>query len=431
MILTRPAGCWAPLSPSGLRPAGGQSLIVHIHCLSHLDLVQRRRTTNRLSDVRFSQGLARNHDDVEMIVPYVYRRDNVAKREIREHYGLDGSLRITSLPTPLWEDAPRFIRIPTWSAAVASAFAARQLRQRGGPSVWISRDHNAMLAILLAKRAARRAAGDPLVVYWAHELHSDDRRIAWLYRNADAVLMTNSAIQEDLHTRYGVPLERTDVTVNPVPPELFEKAPDRRKARRQLELDLDRPLVVYTGKLGIGFQEAEYILEAARLLPDYRFVFTGGSEEVAAYWRSRCRQMGVPNASFTGFLADWEDVRRYQMAADVLVSYYTSENKVFDYNYPQKITEYMASGTPLVTLEARATQDVLTSENAMFVEPHCPLALAATIDRVVGDPALGRSIAERAYRDARELTLDKWGAKTLAFLARLAGDVKSGQRARG
>ncbi len=260
------------------------------------------------------------------------------------------------------------------------------------------------------------------MVYWAHEFLPEDRRIAWLYRHVDGVLATNSAIRDDLEGVLGVPRDRTAVTLNPVPPELFATAPDRKAARHQLGLDQEVPVVVYTGKLGVDFEEVEYILEAAKVLPDYMFVLTGGPPKVVEHLEERRARAGLQNVCFTGWLDDWETVRTYQIAADALVSYYTTKNKLLSYNYPQKITEYMASGTPVVTLEARATQDVLNAENAVFVEPHSPPSLVAGIRRVIENRDYAQAVSQRAYRDARAITIEKRGREVLSFLARIASD---------
>jgi glycosyltransferase involved in cell wall biosynthesis len=79
----------------------------------------------------------------------------------------------------------------------------------------------------------------------------------------------------------------------------------------------------------------------------------------------------------------------------------------------------MVSGTPIVTVDARAIQDVLSSENAGLVQPHSPRSLAAGIRRVLEREREAQALAERAYRDAQSLTLENRDKEILGFLERL------------
>jgi glycosyltransferase involved in cell wall biosynthesis len=392
---------------------------VRVYYVSPYNPREPRRTTNRISDVRFCRGLARGGAALTFIAPYFYRSDNIPAAEIRAHHGITEPLEVKTLRTPLWDGSPRWLRVPVWFCAAVAAYLAEAARPGGRlrDSVWISRDHNAILAFLLLNRLFGRRGGT--IVYWAHELLPEHRPINWIYRNADGVLTTNSAIAEDLERDYGVRPERTAVTLHSLDPEMFADRLSRTAARRHLGIENGRPLVVYTGKLGYQITEPQYIIEAARLLPDCSFVLTGGTPDRAEHWQRRAGKLGAGNVRFTGYLDDPADVRRFQIAADVLVSYYTTDRKLLDYNFPQKIAEYMLSGTPIVTLDARATRDVLNPHNAVFVEPHSAPSLAAGIRSVLESEDRERQRAERAYRDAQAFTLEARGRETLSFIARL------------
>jgi glycosyltransferase involved in cell wall biosynthesis len=388
--------------------------------VSSLDLLRRRRSTNRVSDMRLCQALALGGAEVEIVVPYAYRPDNIRRSQIRELFEVEEPVGVSILPTPLWEKPPGLVRVPVWSVALTLKYLAERARSGRAfrETVWVSRDHNSVATILRVGRLLgdQRAS----VVYWAHELQPRHRRIARIYRSADGILATNSAIVEDLETLVGVPADRTEITLNPVSSKLFDVPPDRAAARAALGLEAGERVAVYTGKVGPRLEELDLILETARLLPDYTFVVTGGAREAVEHFEGRCAELGIANVRFTGFLLDAADVRRYQQAADAVISYYTRSHKLVDYNYPHKVTEYMASGTPIVTPEFRATRDVLHPGNAHFVEPHDPSALAQGLRRVVEDPAYGRALAERALADGREATLERRGPVIVEFLRRIA-----------
>jgi glycosyltransferase involved in cell wall biosynthesis len=205
------------------------------------------------------------------------------------------------------------------------------------------------------------------------------------------------------------------ISLNPVSEAQLANRVSRAEARTRLGLESREPLVVYTGKLFVGQREAEYILEAARRLPRYRFLLTGGKEQVVAHYQDFCQREGIGNVTFVGFVRDYSQVCYYQAAADVLVSYYTTAEHLTRYQLPNKTCEYMLAGSPIVTCDFLATRDVLNSGNAIFVEPEDPAALAAGIRQAVEDPALARRVTERALADVQRLTFRQRAAGIVEF----------------
>ena len=122
---------------------------------------------------------------------------------------------------------------------------------------------------------------------------------------------------------------------------------------------------------------------------------------------------------FTGFFNDSTYVRYYQLAADVLVSYYTSKDHLVEFNYPQKVNEYMTTGNVVVTPDFPATRDVLNERNVIFVKPDDPQALADGLRRAVEDPEHSRRLAIQAKEDLKALTFERRTAEFLSFAERL------------
>ena len=126
-----------------------------------------------------------------------------------------------------------------------------------------------------------------------------------------------------------------------------------------------------------------------------------------------CESKGVRNVRFTGFMNDSTYVRYYQLAADVLVSYYTAKDHPVEFNYPQKVNEYLTTGNPVVTPDFPATRDVLNKNNVIFVQPDNPADLARGIKLAVQDKELVERITRQASMDIRELSFNH---RTAAFI---------------
>lgn len=377
-----------------------------IYYFSQYDLL--RPTTNRISDIRFCEGFAENGCEAEIVVPYVYRSYNIKKREISASYGIQQAIKITTLPTPFWMSAPKWITVPILSFMVLIVYLRILCENRRTASevTIVSRDVNILVMILLLRKV-RLTINGLRIIHWAHEVKQGKRQYRWTYHHVDGIIATNSAIIEDMSRNLGIHKDRFAVTLNAISSWQLNGKTKKDEVRKRLGLDAERPLIVYTGKVGPGIKEIEYILLAASQLPEYSFLLTGGKPKAVEFFQRYCNQHGIGNVYFTGFLNNYTEILKYQIAADVLVSYYTRKDHLVTYNYPQKITEYMLTQNPIVTPDYPATSDVLNSANAIFVEPEDPVSLAAGIRQAIEDKSCAQRKARQAYRDVHDMTFKK------------------------
>ena len=84
---------------------------------------------------------------------------------------------------------------------------------------------------------------------------------------------------------------------------------------------------------------------------------------------------------------------------------------------PLKIFEAMAAGIPVVASDLPAIREVIRDgENGVLVTPGDPAALAAGLDRVLGDPALAESIARQARKDVEAYAWDRRAERIRAIV---------------
>lgn len=84
------------------------------------------------------------------------------------------------------------------------------------------------------------------------------------------------------------------------------------------------------------------------------------------------------------------------------------------YFSPLKVVEAMAAGLPVVASRL-ATVESMLGGTGVLVEPGDPAALASGLDRLLGDPALARSLGERAReRCVSELAWDDVARRIVA-----------------
>ena len=372
--------------------------------LSPYDILRPR--TNQVSDVRFTEGFSQNNCDAFFICPFVERKDNIETSEINRIYGLQNPVHFNILNTRFKKDVKgkgALIQI-----AIKSIPAVRSIVKscdRNSPVIVISRSPFLLLPYLILRPTG--IFRNTTLVHWAHDVHRS--KIAhWVYSKCDHLLATNKSILEAIKKESKKSYSSANITSNPITEAQANSTPDRQSARHALGLNtIKKPLVVYTGKIGLNYsKELEFILQASALLPGVHVLLTGGTPQAVAHWKKYAEKIGSA-AEFTGYIHDYSQIQLYQQAADVLVSYYTHQGHDVRYNLPNKLCEYMLTGNIIVSPNHPATRELLTEENCHFVEAENAQALAAGIDWCISNPNLAQQKADVAARQARQLTFRK------------------------
>ena len=281
--------------------------------------------------------------------------------------------------------------------ALATLRALRALR--GRTDLVYSRDVVGALAAVLLRM--------PTVVE-LHDVPHDPRiraLVRWIvrHRSLRGLVAVSEALRRDLVADALVPsrapvIVAHDAADTPGPVTLASGA-------------TGRPRVGYVGNLYPG-RGIELILELAARLPGLDFELVGGSERDLALWRAR----GLPpNATLAGFVRPAELAERYRRFSVVLMPYPRSGIAVASGPHdtsrwcsPMKMFEYMAAGVPIVSSDLPVLGEVLRHErNALIAPADDVAAWQGAVERLVGDPALARRLAQQAHADlVRDHTWD-------------------------
>jgi glycosyltransferase involved in cell wall biosynthesis len=187
-----------------------------------------------------------------------------------------------------------------------------------------------------------------------------------------------------------------------VPAVLIENAPGSGDApiagsgegiRRELGLNADAPLVLYTGTfepyqgLDLLFAAARHVLDRRA---DARFVLAGGRPDQIASAREQAVRAGVGDAVIFAGQRPAEEIPLFLDAADVLVSPRSTGT-----NTPLKIYQYLRSGRPIVATRLLTHTQVLNDDVAILTNA-TPEGFAAGILVAVTDPSRARAVGDRA-----------------------------------
>jgi glycosyltransferase involved in cell wall biosynthesis len=195
----------------------------------------------------------------------------------------------------------------------------------------------------------------------------------------------------------------------------------QKDAREAVGLPLDKKLVVYAGKLYWSYGEVELLLEAAtRLTPSAEVVLVGGRADHVDKYRERIRRTGVKNVRFVGFVAP-STVHYYNLAADVLVSYYPTGIDLNQYRSPLKLFEYMAAGRAIVAADYPVLREIIGVPDtaAVLVEPDNPRALAAAVNALLADEGRRSRLGAEALKRVERFSWKQRAKSVLDFVAAL------------
>ncbi|MCW2792545.1 MAG: putative glycosyltransferase [Nocardioides sp.] len=279
----------------------------------------------------------------------------------------------------------RSLRVPLRTpgpVGLARTAARLRLDVRRSP-VDVVHAHNvrATLAAHLGTRWPRRR---PPVLTTVHGLADDDyaRAVPVLNRCADLVVAVSADVGERL-TSAGLEAGRLHVVENacrPVP------SYDRARARRELGLDPDRPVVLCLARLAAP-KRHDLLVAAWERVPRDAVLLVAGDGPGQADLAGRVARAGL--AGRVRLLGVRQDVPRLLAASDVMVLASDREGM------PMTVLEAMSAGVPVVASAVGGLVS-LGDDALALVAPGSAEALAEGLSAVLGDATRRRAMAAAA-----------------------------------
>lgn len=227
-------------------------------------------------------------------------------------------------------------------------------------------------------------------------------------RRADAII-TASAHERGLLSRYYGANEAHMFTVPcGVDLELFQPR-DRVESRKKLGIDLDRPALLWVGRLE-KLKGVDILIDAVAQLDecDAQLLIVGGDDRAGALKAELLAQAldaGIAeNVRFVGAVAH-DELPAWYSAADVCVvpSYYESFGLV--------AVEAMACGTPVIASRVGGlTSTVSDGETGYLIPWRCPEPFAEKLEVLLHNPELRGNFSRAAVRSVERFRWSKVAA---------------------
>lgn len=365
-------------------------------------------SANTLQVARMCEAFASSSADVTLWHPsYASQR---ARPDWQAHYDLRETLDVHPLPTLLTERLANSRALPALKLVGYARLVARYRAQRQRrPDILYTR---CFAAAAFFPRAFHVLFGRdrPRVVFEAHELPPTTTRARALAQ-VDSIVAITRATADALAEQLGIPRANILVAPDGVPARWIDHSLQIAEARRQLGLDMERPLAVYTGTFQSG--TAELLHGIAANEPGVTVLGVGLGAHGA-----RDRVGALPNLSILDPVPAAR-ARTYQAAADVLVMPHDGSLRWSRFTSPLKLFEYMAAGRPIVASHLPVLEEVVRHRRELLLVPlGDAAALATAIRSVLDDPALASRLIAGARETVRAYTWESRARAILDFVVR-------------
>jgi len=231
-------------------------------------------------------------------------------------------------------------------------------------------------------------------------------RMRAMARTFSAFVCLSDEVSEELG-RHGVESDRLRRIPNGVDPDHFRPAAadEREEERRQLGLDWDGPIALYTGRFA-PVKRLDLLIDAVDRVPGLGLAMVGeGSEE--ARLRELVAARGLDGRVWLLPLA--EDPAPLYRAADAYVCASSTEGM------SNSVLEAMASGLPVVAAAASGMAELVTPRTGILVEDVGDgAALGEALTKIAGDAELRQSLGA----EARALVGESYSLESVAIALR-------------
>ncbi len=327
-------------------------------------------------------------------------------------YGIDRPKNVELVPLSRAMSAPL-----SWLPVHSNRLFFHRLRR------WLEQEtrHDRRPVLIMARHlkiahALLAQFPDIPLLYEAHEVFADvappDKRESLAHieeavlRRAAALVAITKGVAEDLKKRY-----RLDRNIHVLPDAvvLLDHLPGKpwHEAGRH---------VVYAGSF-FPWKGAQDLVAAAAWLPGCRLTLIGGSAERIREYRLQVPANGA-EVVFTGYISHRQTLEALGQTCIAVLPNRAEPNSLW--SSPLKLFEYMAAGCAIVAADLPSVREILADNEAVWVPPGDPRALAAGIRRLTSDPGLARRLGERLRERAKSYTWEKRAGQLAAIMHTLA-----------
>jgi starch synthase len=233
---------------------------------------------------------------------------------------------------------------------------------------------------------------------------------------ADIVTCDSYALKDEVLRNYGVGKDKVVAIPNAVETNIFSPDIGRDHALKELKLDINNPLILYTGRF-VEEKGLPYLLEAFKNVEVAELLLLGGGfdEHLVKNWLLKNPKM-KERIHVIPYLPYAKMPYAYN-ACDLFVLPTLAEGM------SRSIMEAMACGKPVIATNVGGNPELVSNETGLLVEAKSPEGLAYNINKLLKSSATRSKMGKAA----REFAIDNLGVekRVQSFLTIYEHSLKS------
>ena len=252
-------------------------------------------------------------------------------------------------------------------------------------------------------------------VFW--ETHIKVRRIKRyrnILKNISGVVTVTDYYKKELGNIFNISSGKILVAPDGVDLEKFNINKEKNEIRKELNLPLDKKIILYTGHL-YSWKGTQVLADSSLYLDQNSLiVFVGGTEKDVLNFKSKNKKYN--NLLVKGYVP-YSKIPLWQKASDVLILPNSAKSDIsMYYTSPMKLFEYMAVRRPIVASNIPSIKEILNENNSVLVESDSPEKLAEGIKKILQEKDFADRISKQAFQDVQKYTWEKRTKKILDFI---------------
>jgi len=213
-------------------------------------------------------------------------------------------------------------------------------------------------------------------------------------RNANQVIVTTRTYAA---TSRAIWRYNPSVIPNAVDHRRFRPDVDGSAVRAKLRIPTEVPIVLLVGRI-VPHKGVEHFVEAARYVPDARFLVAGGGSSLDAMKRLALSMGVADRVRFLGRISD-DRLPEVYAACDVFVLPSVSRLEAFGI----VALEAMSTGKPVIVADIPGVREMIEDgRDGLLADPVNPRDLAEKIRRLLSDPKARRTMGARGREKVLE-----------------------------
>lgn len=233
-----------------------------------------------------------------------------------------------------------------------------------------------------------------------------------VFKQMQGVIATTKITANELLGTFA--LDPGTVCVEPNGTDPYKEKPlTQAEARVRLGLDLEKPLILYVGRV-IGWKGLDILPQVAELLPDVTIGLLGATKEEY----ERILGISASHMAFFGSVPH-TDVPLWITASDAcLVMGTFRDHYSAYYSSPMKVFEYMQMERPVIASRTPVFESLFSSDTVFYFEPDNAQSLADTITTLLLDSKVKEDIARAGKVFANQHSWIKRADRITQFMNR-------------